>query len=248
MKPIKFHRRHLLLAGGFCVAACVGVWLYNRPPYPGDVKDFPGLYLRGAMGVNQLILNANGSYRYELHTDIGRDPYAVSTGSFRISNGLIKLVPRNSVSDDFKFQPLNFYAVHWGKRRYLINTKEIDDFCDEVNIGNEPRQTKLGSYFLADGDEKLPSTTQKPAVPVSWRNYLLIKPIRTRVTRIIDPQNAVIGAGSSSGLRPGMHLFEEGSLTPLKVVSCTAHNAVVHIYAYDNHAPNIGVSVISRIN
>ena len=49
-----------------------------------------------------------------------------------------------------------YWSVHWGARRYLIETEEFRPFVQEIRAGTEPRSSIYGNFFLRDGDERLP--------------------------------------------------------------------------------------------
>jgi hypothetical protein len=43
--------------------------------------------------------------------------------------------------------------VAWGDRSYLITRSQIREFCIAVAEGTEPRQHRVGSFYLREGDD-----------------------------------------------------------------------------------------------
>jgi hypothetical protein len=121
-------------------------------------------------------------------------------------------------------------VVDWGDRRYLVPAPRMIPFCNEVNAGRLP---EYPARLLAGGAAppqlvaiapgwKRPDGL--PRVPSRYRPFLLQEPIATRVVSANEPRLiranpdgqpvylvlAVIDAGRSDGLLPGMTLTRDG--------------------------------------
>ncbi len=120
--------------------------------------------------------------------------------------------------------PREYLLVRWGQRRYLVPTAEVLEFCRDALAGREPRDWRLGRYYLRVGDEGKPATGQ-PVLPKGFERYWSLGPIRAAVTaagpaavrrvRIPEEQEEVtlavtLGAGAAEGVLPGMVFGPEG--------------------------------------
>src|SRR5207253_9589852 len=74
-----------------------------------------------------------------------------------------------------------FLLVRWGKRRYLVPTEQVLDFCGDIQSRREPRNETRGFYYLRRGDEKKPATG-KPELPLGFEKYLAMQPIEAKLT------------------------------------------------------------------
>ncbi|MGL6197044.1 MAG: hypothetical protein ACRC2T_19705 [Thermoguttaceae bacterium] len=67
--------------------------------------------------------------------------------------------------------PEELIPIRWNDRHYLIQVDKIDEFCDAINAGFEPRDEKLGRFFLKTGDENK-KTTGFPELPEKYTPLL----------------------------------------------------------------------------
>jgi len=75
--------------------------------------------------------------------------------------------------------PYTFTLVPWGRRRYLVPSSNLVGFCNAVNAGEEPTSR---FWVLATEGEV---SSGLPEVPASARRFLLERPLRGRVLRIL---------------------------------------------------------------
>jgi hypothetical protein len=108
--------------------------------------------------------------------------------------------------------------VTWGARRYLVPADDVIGFCNEINMGAEPRTDMHGSYLLRCGDEAF-EVSGWPELPDEYCDALLARPIEATVlvvgdmttrdglagTRFTDT-TLTLDAGELAGLRVGMDL------------------------------------------
>jgi hypothetical protein len=218
------------------------------------IGEFSGTYFAHfGLGHSDLTLTNHGAFQLDQQGDIPVRGYTPYHGSFTFINRLIKLMPQGRRSQqELRFGAHEYYAVRWGKRRYLVAADRMLGFCNEINSGGNSL-SNFGSwseYYLHTGDDKLPVPTTPPDVPVKWKGYLLNKIIQGHVIRIINNKSAKIDVGSSDGLKPGMELIEEKSGEPFEVIACDMHSAKVRRFESPFPRPasqlKVGASVISR--
>ncbi|HWP52961.1 MAG TPA: hypothetical protein VN476_02450 [Pyrinomonadaceae bacterium] len=133
--------------------------------------------------------------------------------------------------------------IKWAERLYLIRKDSLDEFCNAINLGLEPRQRPgsdwyLGSFYLRQGDESKPATG-RPSIANNLAALLLEKPVESTIKSILredDSEIAVIDKGSEVGLKAGMRLvindggFEVPTLwSGLIVVSAGPHFAKLQL-------------------
>ena len=156
-----------------------------------------------------------------------------------------------------------FIPIRWGNRMYLVPTKEIVGFCNEVNSGSEPRKELHGRYLLRRGDEKRQATGD-PAVPAEYQSYLLKRPIEAEITKIgkvvTRPSKAdfkfkdttvTINAGKKHGLQSGMELYVTAPdrlverVEIASVVDAESQGVITQI-GEDEPAPKVGWKLSTR--
>lgn len=187
-------------------------------------------------------------------------------GSYRIAEGrvLIRILSakkwphgRRDTEDEEKIEPPEGEAwgdseermlpIRWGARLYLLHEGALQDFCNAVNAGIEPRGegdpdyspflrgAYFGTFYLRDGDEKKKAEGE-PKLSDEWRRFLLKKPIKGLVLSVGGGEGeAVVNVGAREGLRKGMLLFLESDgsdvppsrYTAMEVLSIADETAVV---------------------
>jgi hypothetical protein len=119
--------------------------------------------------------------------------------------------------------------IPWGERSYLVEPSELVAFCNNVNNGQEPRQSVTGLFFLRDGDwEK--EAKGLPRVPDEVKDYVLSRPIVAKIVNVMpfkknvqivghavleDGYPVVIDRGKEDGLRLGMRLTRPGEFNTI---------------------------------
>ncbi len=200
-------------------------------------------------------LKSDGRFTYDFLTDAGAGRH--DEGTFTIADGMIDFrVSKTNVDEknpeEFGPHP-RMHPVRWGKRIYLIAEKEMVDYCSDVNLGTEPRETIYGDFYAKmaakePGDEvdnKLVSIEKPyglPEVPERWKSYLLKKPVEGKVVAKLPDHRAMIDIGSADGLKVGMLLLVErkkvnGSDSPYRLarlVSVEDHSSIIDVSKWDH--------------
>jgi hypothetical protein len=92
-------------------------------------------------------------------------------------------------------------------RIYLILENQLARFCNEVNLGTEPRRTTDGTYFFRDlGDDGPAAAT--PELPPHVEKMILVKPAVGEVLSVEDGQ-ARINLGGRDRVWKDMVLYCE---------------------------------------
>lgn len=184
-------------------------------------------YLGDGMGVNvHFSISPKTGYVFEWHGCMGL--YDRNYGAVTAKNGKLQLsFTFENKREEVQGIDEEFIPVAWGKRSYLIPSKDVVGFCNEVNDGSEPRDGLHGKYLLRVGDEKK-AVSGFPTVPQEFKSYLLAKPIETEITAVgksatrsfgsdlYDIKTAVtLKDGKKAGLLTGMKLYvtEDGFYT-----------------------------------
>ena len=139
-------------------------------------------------------------------------------GSVTLTDGILRLRPEMDLDTrTLDPVPTELVPIRWGPRRYLIPPDQIQAFRLDAAGDYEPRETRLGNYFLRSGDEAF-AVTGSPTVPSAYIHDLA--PIEAEIVRILKVDEfeekytfaarldttAEIDAGSSSGVFLHMEL------------------------------------------
>lgn len=127
-------------------------WPKNNPNNRSQERNFNGVagtYYRGnGLGQNDLQLDAKGGFTYEEATDVGNHPDEWS-GTYTVQKNLVSLFLSETSLEKRKLPDLRkLVKVSWGKRLYLLDAEEMRDFCNDINLGYEPRGDIHGDYFM----------------------------------------------------------------------------------------------------
>jgi len=169
-------------------------------------RELVGEYYFGdGTGVNcTLKLAEHGTFAFQWNGCLGT--YDKNEGRAAIQNGILQIAPKKpSVREGFQGTPTEFFPIRWGSRTYLVATNEIVRFCSEVNQGGEPRHGNWGQFYLRQDDWKKP-VTGFPDVPDQWVKFLLSKPVKGKVTELINKREAWLDIGATEGVLEGMIL------------------------------------------
>lgn len=101
--------------------------------------------------------------------------------------------------------------VPWGERLYLVPSKLMYAFCNEINAQSEPRNRAHGQFFLRRDDWKK-QVEGKPKLPEQYMPYLLDKPVNAEIIAVDESTNVgpmvlakvTINKGKKDGLLPKM--------------------------------------------
>ena len=230
---------------------------------PGK-HEWAGDYYEGdGTGENvSLLIAPKHGYVFEWHGCLGL--YDRNYGDVTVTNGRLQLsFTFTNKHEGFEGIAAEFIPVRWGKRMYLVPTKEIVRFCNEVNSGLEPRKEPHGRQLLRHGDEKRLATGD-PAIPVEYRAYLLKEPIKAEITKIakvvtrpsksdfkFKDTTVTINSGMSQGLRQGMEFYVNDPhdlVQTVEIVSVTDSESqgVITQIGEDNPPPKVGWKLSTR--
>jgi hypothetical protein len=170
---------------------------------------------------------ASDSYHWSRTLQVNDDEYVLQRfrlpeerGQLRRSKGRVYLRPEDRKTG----RAWELVHIPWGERSYLVEPDELIWFCNEVNLGEEPRNERDGFFYLRDGDSEKQVKGQ-PRVPEEVRDYILPKPIVAKVVRVMPYEKNVrikgrpileegypvlIERGRKDGVRPGMRFEWEG--------------------------------------
>jgi len=144
--------------------------------------------------------------------------YDQNHGNVIENDGQIKLTfAFENKEEGFAGCPGELTPIHWGERIYLIPSKGLIAFCNDINSRREPRTGIHGSFFLRDNDWDKKVDGMKPELPEKYQPYLLEHPVDAKITEIVeirqspDNKNVMIATvridkGKKDGLLPGMKL------------------------------------------
>jgi hypothetical protein len=90
-----------------------------------------------------------------------------------------------------------FLAIRWESRCYLIPPDRMEEFCDVVISGDEPRDGGGGTFFLLAPREPVVGI---PDLPEQWANYLKDNLVIARIIEVRDGGLVKIDAGKSNGV------------------------------------------------
>jgi hypothetical protein len=186
----------------------------------GQDPDWAGEYYEGdGTGVNvSLALAPKSGFVFEWQGCLGF--YDRNLGSIEVSGNRIALRPAfPNERRGFQGIATEFYSIRWGERRYLVPTGEVQDFCNDINAGVEPRNEAHGHHLLKRGDEEKP-TSDEPTFPDSVLDCVLAKPIEAKVVAVgehrlrrsaadfkLRETEATLSVGRNQGVAQGMELF-----------------------------------------
>ena len=154
-----------------------------------EIKDFKdhewaGEYFAGdGLGVNpSIVIAPKAGFVFEWHGCMGL--YDRNYGSVTWTNNCIRLnFTFANNRKGFQGTAQEFIPVRWGKRRYLIPNDDIIGFCNNVNEGQEPRESIRGFYLLRRGDEQI-DVAGFPEVPTNYHAFLLTEPIHAEILSV----------------------------------------------------------------
>jgi hypothetical protein len=194
-----------------------------------------------------LTLGPNGWFRFTTQRDNFDVPEKRCKGMFWEWQGTLIFKPTTTIKtrEDWEAPPTRLVPVRWGKRRYLVREVHGQDFCNSVNLGDEPR-TFWGAPYLRGEDFRI-KVNGPPDVPERWRRYLLASPVYCKVTEVIPEAGYRIDSGSNAGLLVGMIVTKGSWLQDFSVESVEGETAVIKpAYAGSREVLTVGQALSSR--
>lgn len=211
-------RARKFIAGTSC-ALLLGVWGSIPGAGAATLNDISGEYYFGdGLGMNcTLKVYPNGRFSFLWTGCLGT--YDKTQGKAILENDVLHLSPGTpTVQKGVRGSRTNFFAIPWQGRMYLVH--DIVEFCSDINQGQEPRDSRRGFYYLRTNDWEKP-VTGTPQVPEAFSKYLLDKPVKGKISELLNEREAWVNLGSERGILPGMTLTARdqgaGFFTQLRV-------------------------------
>jgi hypothetical protein len=208
------------------------------------IAALAGEYYHGdGLGMNmRLEIMPDGRFSFTWRGCLGL--YAASDGRAKLVNGRLILKPENPSREDQFGVATEYIPVRWGKRRYLISRDQMKSFCNDVNLGSEPRRGLHGLFYLRVGDQAQ-KVTGRPNVPRDWEAFLLKAPVRAKVIKVLADGSAQVDCGVESGVCKGMALYTDTSIR-VEVIEVEPKTAVIQVTP-SRGLIKIGQQVHSRV-
>ncbi len=189
-------------------------------PYRAFAREFAaGSYEQtsGLEFVSKLLIFKKGDefrFQYKMKSDDGGS--FAAAGPARFVDDRVELVVETlKQSVDYEIDGRH-YAVNdvvkcrifkLNNRIYLIMENQLARFCNEVNLGTEPRPTTEGRYFFRDLGDKGPAAAT-PELPPHVEKMILVKPLVGAVLSV-EGGRVGINLGERDRVWKGMLLYCE---------------------------------------
>jgi hypothetical protein len=213
-------------------------------------RDLVGVYRwDGGFSFQSLELNRNGRFAFCTGACLSGGEWR---GTFDLRSGHVVLSPKKyqrqlgpAVKGESKLAVTRYVPIRWGRRLYLLSEQELIDFCNDINIGEEPHRTNGGTGLLRQGDERK-HVTDLPKLPEQWRKYVLTRP---RLGKIISTEKyghaAWVSLGLRHGLRKGMILTtSDGGWRRFEIAKITTTKCLIE--SEPSYTFQIGAKVSTR--
>jgi hypothetical protein len=231
------------------------------------LADHPwaGRYYQGdGKGVNQrILLSPKAGFVFTWHGCLGL--YDRNFGEVREEKDTLQL--KFAFPNSRKgFQGIagEMVRISWGERRYLVPADEVEEFCNAVNSGDEPRPRAHGNFLLRDKDwEK--QVEGKPTLPAAYAGFLLKEPIQAKIVDVGEHKDreglagtrfrtttVTLNVGKKQGVLPGMRFFlMDDSVNDAKVVRVLEEQSIAEMEdllpeGSEGHPPKVDVEVSTR--
>ena len=224
-------------------------------------QDWAGAYYWGdGLGANvSLDLAPGAGFVFEWHGCLGL--YGRNYGTVGESGSRVTLEPELPNRTDSIGIDVEFLPVTWGARHYLIASGKVQDFCNAVNGGSEPRDEMHGRFLLREGDETKPVAGQPRALDGAL-DCVLARPLEATITSVGRRQKSagdehaaaipvVVDAGREQGVWEGMEfhpLPPEAAYETARVTRVfeRSSEAQFHPVAHDSFQPRPGWRLSTR--
>lgn len=124
-----------------------------------------------------------------------------------------QIVNERSISlvfDGEQQEDITAVLLAWGERMYLVPQHDILGFCNEINLGFEPRESTHGKFPLRNGDWRK-KAGERVDLPVEFQKFILPAPVSGTIS-VVDPSKGrvLIDLGKLDHVFPGMLLTVAG--------------------------------------
>jgi hypothetical protein len=100
-----------------------------------------------------------------------------------------------------------FLPIRWESRRYLIPPERMQEFCDAIINGDEPRNGGGGNYYLRFPRNPVSGI---PELPDQWASYLKQNLMTGEIVEAMEGGCVKIDAGKAKGIHIGGVLTVQG--------------------------------------
>jgi hypothetical protein len=100
-----------------------------------------------------------------------------------------------------------FLSVRWQDRRYLIQPERMEEFCDAIILGDEPRNDVGGKFYLRYPASKVDGI---PELPIQWADYFEQHLVVGKIVELMDDGRVRINVGKTRGIVPESVLAVQG--------------------------------------
>ena len=210
------------------LAMLCGIGDLHTKRFSETLETLAGEYFRGDGFVNEtLTLSPEGRVSLTWWADDGGR--SAIDGRAEVAGRLLVVHPSSSKSNravpdksDRSYAP-----VRWGERLYLVPTDRMLSFCNEVNLGLEPRTDRHGQFFVRRNRGMTraapPPAKGAPGLPAPWEQFLLKRPLNGLLTEVVREGVVRINLGSEDGIRVGMELWVHEARPHGEVVVLDVH-------------------------
>jgi len=126
--------------------------------------------------------------------------------------------------------------VRWQSRRYLVAPEKMQEFCNAVVKGDEPRNEARGSFYLGVPFDRADGL---PEVPERWASYLRKHLTIGKITTVKEAGLVQVDFAAECGIQEGRILTVRGNrrfdyrrlrVVSVKDGSCTAQECFPERY------------------
>jgi len=127
------------------------------------------------------------------------------SGYIRSTDGSYVLSPLQRVGSGIDH---HLYLVQWQSRRYLVPPEKMEEFCDAVIKGDEPRVEYAGAFYLSVPFDRADGL---PELPERWASHLRESVTIGKIREVTKPGLVRVDIGSACGIEVGSTLTLRGS-------------------------------------
>ncbi len=208
------------------------------PPGANPLNEFAAVageyFLGDGLGLNwALSILPDGRYSFRWSGCLGI--YHRESGAVKRVDGNLMLAPVKPIEPRMERV---FLPLKWGHRTYLIVPARLEEFCDAIIRGDEPRSDYHGEFYLLGLDEPVAGV---PELPEPWAAYLRENLVIGTIVDVMDDGRAKLDVGSADGVHPESDLRVQGRSDPtwqLKLVAVNERSCLIEkVYAGDAKEP-----------
>jgi hypothetical protein len=168
----------------------------------GDLSEIAGAYFRGGRyGGDNLSILPDGRYSFFRSSCTG--VYDRESGYVRIDYGSYVLEPQGPTRPKAE---RTLISIRWKSRCYLIPPERMQEFCDAILDGEEPRDGGIGQFYL-DATVRVDGV---PELPAKWAVYLRENLVIGKIVEVMEGGRVKLDLGSTDGIQQGSILVVQG--------------------------------------